>query len=327
MRGIRKTAWKATIATVGIAVASVAFASPALATVPAPATATRPAGSTWTAFPEGRLLVDNGRDLSQVAGGRLRTLVAGSTFQRKYGSFTKNGTKIVYSDVGRRGFGAQLWVMDATGGGRHQITALTAEAFGAKFSPDGSKIAFQTAAGGAAAIWLVGVDGARPHQISKPGSSSYYGPGLSWAPDGQKLVATRAQVDENSGEPYHWQLVTIRADGANETALTSAGGDKNSPVWSPSGRTIVFSYITPAGMQAGTQYDLYSMNANGTGLHRLTDTPNVGEQDAVFSPSSTAIAYASWRPEETAPQVMKAKADGTVTKAVNATGYPTGWER
>lgn len=326
MRGISTTAWKATIAMVGIAVASVAFVSPALATAPAPAPVSgEPAGSTWTAFPEGRLLVDNGRDLSQVAGGRLRTLVAGSTFQRKYGSFAKNGTTIVYSDVGRRGFGAQLWVMDARGGGRRQITALSAEAFGAKFSPDGSKIAFQTAAGGTSAIWLVDADGAHPHQISKPGSR-YYGPGLSWAPNSQLLVATRAQLDPNSGEPYDWQLVTIRADGTKETALTSAGGDKNSPVWSPSGRTIVFSYITPAGMQAGTQYDLYSMNANGTGLRRLTNTPNVGEQDAVFSPSSDALAYASWRSEETTPTVMKAKADGTVTQAVNAIGYPTGWE-
>ena len=313
------------ITTIGIAFASAAlaatgFATPALATAP-PAIVS--AGSAWTVAPEGSLLVDNGRDLSQVSGGQTRTLVAGSTFQRKYGSFAKNGNKIVYSDLGQRGFGAQLWVINANGTGRKQITALTAEAFGAKFSPDGTKIAFQTAVSGEAAIWLVNADGTRARQISKPGA--YYGPGLSWSPDSSTLVVTRAQLDERSGEPFNWQLVTVRADGTKETALTSASGDKNSPVWSPDGRTIVFSYITVAGMRAGNSYDLWAMNADGKGLRQLTNTPNVGEQDAVFAPNGTAIAYASWPSDATTPQVMKAKADGTAAKAINAAGYPTSW--
>src|SRR4051812_18948191 len=101
MRRNITTALRVTTAAVGIAIASATAATPALALTPA----VQPAGSTWTAVQDGSLLVDNGRDLSQVTAGSTRTLVRGSTFQRKYGSFVRNGQKIAYSDVGRTGFG------------------------------------------------------------------------------------------------------------------------------------------------------------------------------------------------------------------------------
>lgn len=334
MRRIVRTMLKAT-ATVGAAFvgAALAMTSPALAAsaaVASPASghpAGEPtaaqAGSTWTASPEGSLLVDSGRDMNQIAPTGTRTLVAGEAFQRKYGSYSRDGRTIVYSDLGRTGFGAQLWSMNADGRQRRQLTSLTSEAFGPKLSPNGTQIAFQTNVSGQAAIWLINADGTNAHQVT---SRNYvYGAGISWNPAGTEFVATRGLVDERSGEPYDWELVTVRADGSKETALTRTGGDKNSPAWSPDGSTIVFSHITADGMRAGQSYELYSMKANGTALRRLTRTASVGEQDAVFSPTGTAIVYASWAQSETMPRVVKAKTDGTGAKALNATGYPTSW--
>lgn len=310
MRRFITSAMKATIAGAGLAIAGAT-----LAAAPAQAAAAAPAGSTWTAVPVHSILVDTGRDLAQVRGDQVRTLVAGSTFQRKYGSFSKDGRKIVYSNVGIDGFGAQLWVMNSDGSQRKQITALDSEAFGGKFSPDGKKIAFQTQG----SVWLVDASGRNAHQLSKPGA--YYGPGLSWSPDSSALVATRAELDERSGEPFNWQVVTIKADGAKETALTSAGGDKNSPAFSPDGKTIIFSYA----VRADASYDLYAMNADGKNVRQLTKTLGVGEQDAVFSPNGTAIAYAAWARDETTPRVIKAKADGSAAKSIDTLGYPTSW--
>jgi Tol biopolymer transport system component len=304
------------IAIAGATLAVTGYASPALAFA-CPVSVN--AGSTWTVAPEDNLLVDNGRDLNQLTGTGTKTLIAGEAFQRKYGAYSPDGKKIVYSDLGRTGFGAQIWTMNADGTGRKQVTALESEAFAPKFSPNGKTIAFQTSA----AIWLANADGSHTRQVTRPGG--YYGVGVSWSPDGSKFVTTRAQVDERSGEPFNWQIVTVRADGSGETALTSASGDKNSPVWSPDGRTIIFSYITASGMQAGDQYDLYAMRADGTGLRRLTHTKNIGEQATVFSPNGTAIVYAAWATDQTTPQVTKAKADGSAAKALNATGYPTAW--
>jgi Tol biopolymer transport system component len=314
------------ISKLGIAIASAAlaatgYASPALAFA-CPVSVN--AGSTWTAIPEGRLLVDNGRDLDSLIGSEKHTLVTGEAFQRKYGSFSRDGKRIVYSDLGQRGYGAQIWVMNADGSGRKQVTALDSEAFAPKFSPDGRSIAFQTAVGGPAAIWLVNADGTHAHQVSKPGS--YYGAGVSWNPSGTAFVTTRAQYDEQSGEPYNWAVVTVRADGTKETALTPAAGDKNSPAWSPDGQEIIFSYISADGMRDSAQYDLWAMKSDGAALHQLTHTPGIGEQATVISPDNKAIAYAAWATDQSAPQVMKATVDGSLTKSLNATGYPSDWK-
>lgn len=309
MRRTITTALRAT-ATVGAAVvgAALCLTGPALA-------AQAPSGSTWTANSDGRLLVDNGRDMDQLAAGSTKTLLAGEAFQRKYGSYSRDGRRIVYSDLGRTGFGAQIWVMDADGSNRRQLTSLTSEAFGPELSPSGAAIAFQTQG----AIWVMKADGSGARKVSRDGY--YYGTGISWAPDSTRFAVTRGLVDERSGEPYDIEVVVVRADGSGETVLTHSGGDKNSPAWSPDGSRIVFSLAV-----GDDTYDLWTMKADGTGVRQLTRTKGVGEQDTVWSPTGTAIAYAAWAQQtETAPRVMKAKADGTAAKALGAVGYPTSW--
>jgi Tol biopolymer transport system component len=309
MRRTITTALRAT-ATVGTALvgAALAFTGPALAASPA-------TGSAWNLSSDGRLLVDNGRDMDQFAAGSTKTLLTGEAFQRKYGSYSKDGSRIVYSDQGRTGFGAQIWIMGADGTNRRQLTSLDTEAFGPEFSPDGSRIAFQSQG----AIWVMKANGTGARKVSRDGY--YYGTGISWAPDGARFAVTRGLVDERSGEPYDIEVVAVRADGSRETALTRTGGDKNSPAWSPDGTTIVFSHAT-----ADDTYDLWTMKADGSGVRRLTRTKDVGEQDTVWAPTGVAIAYAAWAQQtETAPRVMKAKADGTAVKSLGAVGYPTSW--
>ncbi|WP_178379804.1 TolB family protein [Cryptosporangium aurantiacum] len=308
-----------TAASVGTAFvgATLALTSPALGAhaQAAEAQAGHPAGSAWTANSDGRLLVDNGRDMDQVAAGSTKTLLAGEAFQRKYGAYSKDGRKIVYSDQGRTGFGAQVWIMNADGSGRRQLTKLDTEAFGPELSPNGALIAYQSQG----AVWVMKADGTGARKVSRDGF--YYGTGISWAPDSTRFAVTRGQLDERSGEPFNIEVVTVKADGTRETALTRNGGDKNSPAWSPDGRTIVFSHAT-----AGGNYDLWTMKADGTSSRQITRTPSVGEQDTVWAPTGTSIAYAAWaQATESEPRVMKAKADGTAAKSLNAVGYPTSW--
>ncbi|MFB9316441.1 TolB family protein [Cryptosporangium minutisporangium] len=311
--GLRATASVGT-AFVG---AALALTSPALAAQAQAAQpqAGHPAGSAWTANSDGRLLVDNGRDMDQIASGSTKTLLAGEVFQRKYGAYSKDGRKIVYSDQGRTGFGAQVWIMDANGSNRRQLTSLESEAFGPELSPNGRRIAYQTQG----AIWVMNADGTGARKVSRDGF--YYGTGISWAPDSNRFAVTRGQVDERSGEPYNHEVVVVRVDGTRETALTRNGGDKNSPAWSPDGTTIVFSHAT-----AADTYDLWTMKADGSGARQITRTKGVGEQDTVWAPTGTAIAYAAWaQATESEPRVMKAKSDGTAAKSLNAVGYPTSW--
>jgi Tol biopolymer transport system component len=58
--------------------------------------------------------------------------------------------------------------------------------------------------------------------------------------------------------------------------------------WSPDSKRIVFTSLSRADPYKG---DVYVVRANGTGLRRLTSTPNVSETDAVWSPDGSRIAF------------------------------------
>ena len=83
------------------------------------------------------------------------------------------------------------------------------------------------------------------------------------------------------------------ADGGNGERLTDAKGDSSTPrglffqtdpAWSPDGSTIAF-----ASTRAGS-FDLYAMNADGSGTRRLTSTKDEDRQPT-WSPDGERIAF------------------------------------
>jgi WD40 repeat protein len=78
---------------------------------------------------------------------------------------------------------------------------------------------------------------------------------ISYSPDGKRIVA------ERSG-----QLELLDARGKNVTALKQLTSSDTDPAFLPNGATVVF-----AGTADGRQ-NLYTVNADGTGLRQLTTT-------------------------------------------------------
>lgn len=81
-------------------------------------------------------------------------------------------------------------------------------------------------------------------------------------------------------------LFVVNTDGSGLVDL----GLGNRPSWSPDGQWIVFMRTKDDG-HAFTESDLYAIRGDGTGLVRLTATPDRLEMNPDWSPDGSAIAF------------------------------------
>jgi Tol biopolymer transport system component/DNA-binding winged helix-turn-helix (wHTH) protein len=98
------------------------------------------------------------------------------------------------------------------------------------FSPDGTKIAFDSTRDGTEAMWLCDADGANPLRLAV----LHQGGSPSWAPDGTRIVFD----DRHSGRS-HIYLIDPR-DG-NIQQVTDGNFDDEVPSWSADGNSIYFA--------------------------------------------------------------------------------------
>lgn len=82
-----------------------------------------------------------------------------------------------------------------------------------------------------------------------------------WSPDGTEILFSRSVSDS----VFKHGLYTISPDGTDLRVVMEGPLDARSGSWSPDGRTIVFY------AQGGLGYDIYRIEADGTGLVRMTD--------------------------------------------------------
>jgi TolB protein len=187
-----------------------------------------------------------------------------------------------------------ITVINEDGSGQ---TKLTSEGFNDRYpswSPDGSQIVFHSNRyAGRFNILRMNADGtglvpltdfALPYSSTDP----------SWSPDGSKI----AFVSDRGGARRS-EIWVMNADGTNPIRLTTNvqfGSDISGPLysldlqpsWSPDASKIVFK-SNRDGMANG---EIYSMNANGSNVVRLTN--NAAEDgDPAWSPDGQHIVFLS----------------------------------
>lgn len=97
---------------------------------------------------------------------------------------------------------------------------------------------------------------------------------------------------QGSGErrPFRQSdLVILATDGSGEFRLTDTLMREGDAAWSPDGSRVVFTGVT------GPLNDLFTVNADGSGLKNVTDTPDIGEGTASWSPDGRRIVYSAGR--------------------------------
>ena len=116
----------------------------------------------------------------------------------------------------------------------------------------------------------------------------------SWSPDGTKITFTKTGEvlgpDGNRVDSYN-ELFVMNADGSNQVRLTGQllfDMMQKFPIsWSPDGKRVVIARSDRPQFGArfeDVNYDIYTVNIDGTGMTRLTDHP-AHDQDPVWSPA------------------------------------------
>ena len=123
------------------------------------------------------------------------------------------------------------------------------------WSPDGTRLAFHVGRD----VHVSPRDGAQLTRLTTDPDNGMY---PSWSADGSKIVFMSWRTGRT-------ELFVMNADGSDQKQLvTMERGDAIDPRWSPDGATIAFVYL-PDG-RSGTVRAIHTINADGTGLRRLS---------------------------------------------------------
>jgi len=189
--------------------------------------------------------------------------------------WSPDGSKIVFYDGSSKGGDDDIYVVNADGSGRRNLTNNQAQDVQPAWSPDGTKIAFSSWSTGG--IYVMNPDGSGLRNLTNNAGDNFT---PAWSPDGTKILF-------GSTRDGNYAIYLMNADGSGVTRLTDPEGIWGEPAWSPGGTKIAF-----ASSRDGNR-DVYMMNADGTGVTRLTNDPGSSAYNPVWSPDGSKIAF--WR--------------------------------
>ena len=290
--------------------------------------------------------------LIDVASGDQRPLVAGSGnhFSPRW---SPDGKRIAYASTSEGG-APQLFVRWMDSGQTARITGLPDSPQGINWSPDGRRIAYlmnvpdEGTKLGSAPPKPEGAEWAKPLEVIdkvtyrtddggylKPGFDhifvvdalggaprqltfgAYHDGNPEWTPDGRAILFSAVRKSDwemiaNDSEVYRFDI-----DSGRISTLTDRRGPDNGPIVSPDGRQI--AYVGYDDHKKGfEQADLYVMNADGSGAHRVAPGLDRSINQLEWSADGRSIVAAY--EEAGSVVVSRIGLDGRVTPIVRDVG-------
>ncbi len=135
-------------------------------------------------------------------------------------------------------YGGDLWIVPKEGGTALKLSSPAGEELFAKFSPDGSEIAFNAAYNGNTDVYVVPSLGGVPRQVTHHGMNDRL---IDWYPDGQSLLFVSSMA---SGKQRFNQFYRVGQAGGLPDKLPVPYGEMASP--SPDGKKLAYTPITQA---------------------------------------------------------------------------------
>jgi Tol biopolymer transport system component len=190
------------------------------------------------------------------------------------GVWSPNGTRLACEGFGEEPSLKGIYTIRSSDGGDLQrVTVAESDDCPADYSPNGRRLLVSNGA-----ISVVQTNGNGLQQITPAGMFVDFCNG-SWSPQGNEIVFS-AKVPETDRSTI-W-VVHSDGSGLRKIPVPGCGGPRSDPtsigcqkpVWSPDGRKLMFErhFLIP-----NDHFDLYTVNADGSGLFQVTNTPNLDE--------------------------------------------------
>ncbi len=187
--------------------------------------------------------------------------------------FSPDGDSVLITMTQEEG-NSDIFSMDL---GTRRLTRLTHTAgidAAASFSPDGSRIVFESKRSGTQQLYVMNADGSDPRRIST-GKGRFATP--VWSPRGDLIAFTRIL-----GGQFH--IGTMRPDGTEARILDSAYHAEG-PTWSPNGRVLAyFKQDSARDRRVGYSPGLWQVNIIGGAPRRIATETDAS--DPAWSPIS-----------------------------------------
>ncbi len=193
--------------------------------------------------------------LINVDGTGLTNLTDHPEFDGWRPAWSPDGSQIVFFSTRDDPINDEVYAINVDGTNVRRLTNNPADDAIATWSPDGTRIAWETNREGDFDIWIMDADGTNPTALTVDPADDEW---PAWSPDGTK-IAFDTWRDGNR------EIYVINIDGSGLANLTVDPGWDSAPAWSRDGSKIAFSSDRGGGI------DIWVMDADGSNPVNLTN--------------------------------------------------------
>jgi Tol biopolymer transport system component len=246
-------------------------------------------------------------------------------------TWSGDGSEVAFAALAAEG-PRRIYLANADGTDARPLLAA-GDATGPVLSPDGRWIAFERTRNHAphlnpkhplkfaadlyysSTTWIAPLAGGRARRITSWGDGRFASPS-SFSADSSLLALSVSAP----GRPQAVDLVDVPTGKVRKVEV-----DATHAAFSPDGSQVAFSSYRDGGSAPGldgpvAMGELYVANADLTGAHRITDTPELDESAPSWDPGSDRLAYLRTPGAEDIlgleSEVVESNADGTCAKVV-----------